>query len=347
VVGRLPSGDTTSSTSPLRPEDGATVSHDDDVAPPTPDFSHVPVLLDRVVELFRDVPPGWYVDATLGGGGHAAAVLAANPGLRLLGLDRDDVAIAAATRRLAPFGDRVEIVRTGFDRIADVVRERTDEGASAVLMDLGVSSPQLDVAERGFSYRAAAPLDMRMDRRQALSAMEVVNEYSYPELARVIREFGEERYANRIARAIVQARPVLDTEQLADLVREAIPAPARRSGGHPAKRTFQAIRIEVNRELEQLADALDGALSVLAPGGRLAVMSYHSLEDRMVKATLREASTGGCVCPPGLPCACGAEPTVRLLKRGAWTASAEEAETNRRAESVRLRAVERLSEQAS
>jgi 16S rRNA (cytosine1402-N4)-methyltransferase len=344
VVGRLPSGDTVL----LRGSSaGVTVSHDDEPRTPPPEFAHVPVLLDRVVELFRDVPPGLYVDATLGGGGHAAAVLAANPGLRLLGLDRDDVAIEAASRRLAPFGDRVEIVRTGFDRLADVVRERTDEGASAVLMDLGVSSPQLDVAERGFSYRAAAPLDMRMDRRQSSSALDVVNGYSYPELVRVIREFGEERFASRVARAIVEARPVADTEQLAEIVRDAIPAPARRTGGHPAKRTFQAIRIEVNRELDQLADALDGALSVLAPGGRLAVMSYHSLEDRMVKSTLREAETGGCVCPPGLPCACGAEPTVRLLKRGAWTASADEVATNRRAESVRLRAVERLSEQAS
>lgn len=346
MVGRLPSGDT---VQPRCPSVGVTVSHDADPAVDAegPDFTHVPVLLERVVELFRDVPPGLYVDATLGGGGHAAAVLAANPGLQLLGLDRDDVAIAAARRRLAPFGDRVEIVRTGFGRLADVVRERTDEGASAVLMDLGVSSPQLDVAERGFSYRSAAPLDMRMDRRQSLSALDVVNEYTYPELVRVIREFGEERYASRIARAIVEARPVADTGELAEIVRDAIPAPARRTGGHPAKRTFQAIRIEVNRELEQLADALDGALSVLAPGGRLAVMSYHSLEDRLVKSTMREAETGGCVCPAGLPCVCGAEPTVRLLKRGAWTASAEEIDANRRAESVRLRAVERLAEQAS
>lgn len=343
MVGRLPSGDT---IRPRWPGAGVTVSHDD-ASHALPDFVHVPVLLDRVVELFRDVPPGLYVDATLGGGGHAAAVLAANPGLRLLGLDRDDVAIDAATRRLAAFGDRVEIVRTGFDRLADVVRERTDEGASAVLMDLGVSSPQLDVAERGFSYRSAAPLDMRMDRRQPTGAFEVVNEYSYAELVRVIREYGEERYASRIARAIVEARPVVDTDQLAELIRDAIPAPARRTGGHPAKRTFQAIRIEVNHELEQLADALDGALSVLAPGGRLAVMSYHSLEDRMVKSTMRDAETGGCVCPPGLPCACGATPTVRLLKRGAWTASADEVAANRRAESVRLRAVERLREQAS
>ncbi len=323
------------------------MSHDDADQPPNPDFSHVPVMLDRVVELLREAPAGLYVDATLGGGGHAAAVLAANPGLRLLGLDRDDAAIAAARLRLAPFGDRVEIVRTGFDRLADVVRERTDEGASAVLMDLGVSSPQLDVAERGFSYRSAAPLDMRMDRRQSFSALDVVNDYSYAELVRVIRDFGEERYASRIARAVVEARPLADTEQLAEIVRDAIPAPARRTGGHPAKRTFQAIRMEVNHELEQLADALDGALSVLAPGGRMVVMSYHSLEDRLVKSTLRDAESGGCVCPQTLPCVCGAEPTVRLLKRGAWTASAEEVAANRRAESVRLRAVEGLREQAS
>ncbi len=188
---------------------------------------------------------------------------------------------------------------------------------------------------------------MRMDRRQSTSAVDVVNEYSYPELVRVIRGYGEERYATRIARSIIGARPVRDTEHLAEIVRDSIPAPARRKGGHPAKRTFQALRIEVNRELEQLAEALDGALSVLAPGGRLAVMSYHSLEDKMVKSTMREAETGGCVCPPGLPCACGAEPTVRLLKRGAWTAPADEVERNRRAESVRVRAVERLAEQAS
>ena len=305
------------------------------------------MLLDLVVDLFRDVPPGLYVDATLGGGGHARAVLEANPGLRLLGLDRDDVAIEAASRNLAHLGDRVEIVRTGFDQIEHLVRERTEQGASAVLMDLGVSSPQLDVAERGFSYRSAAPLDMRMDRRQATSAVDVVNEYSFPELVRVIRAYGEERYASRVARSIIEARPVRDTEHLAEVVRDAIPAPARRKGGHPAKRTFQALRIEVNRELEQLTDALDGALSVLAPGGRLAVMSYHSLEDKLVKSTMREAETGGCVCPPGLPCACGAEPTVRLLKRGAWTAPADEVERNRRSESVRVRAVERLAEQAS
>jgi 16S rRNA (cytosine1402-N4)-methyltransferase len=336
------------------------------------EYRHVPVLVDLVVDIFRDVPDGLYVDATLGGGGHAAAVLAAHPGLHLLGLDRDDAALDAAARRLAPFGDRVELVRSGFDRLAELVTERTvrrspgptarqggrrsdpqpdpsanrPEGAAAVLFDLGVSSPQLDVAERGFSYRSGAPLDMRMDRRQAFSADDVVNTYSFAQLARVIETYGEERFARRIARAIVDARPIEDTARLSEVVRAAIPAAARRTGGHPAKRTFQAIRMEVNRELDQLAEALDGALSVLVPGGRMAVMSYHSLEDRMVKQRFREAETGGCVCPPGLPCVCGAEPTVRLLRRGAWTASAEEVERNRRAESVRVRAVERIAEPA-
>ena len=305
-----------------------------------PAFEHVPVLRDRIVELFRVVPDGLFVDATLGGGGHAEAVLDAHAGLRLLGIDRDDVAIDAATRRLARFGDRVEIVRRHFDQLGELVRQRTDQGASAVLMDLGVSSPQLDVAERGFSYRGAAPLDMRMDRRQPVTADVVVNQYPYAQLRRVIDTYGDERFASRIARAIVDARPVLDTAQLAEIVRGAIPAPARRTGGHPAKRTFQAIRIEVNRELEQLTDALDGALANLAPGGRVAVMSYHSGEDRLVKQHLREAETGGCVCPPGLECVCGAVPTVRLLKRGAWKATAEEVAENPRAQSVRLRAAE-------
>lgn len=306
-------------------------------------FHHVPVLRDRIVELFSVVPDGLFVDATLGGGGHSEAVLEAHPGLRLLGLDRDEAACDAAARRLARFGDRVEIVRTGFAEVGRLVSRRTEQGASAVLFDLGVSSPQFDEPERGFSYRSGAPLDMRMDRRQGLSAMTVVNEYAYPQLVRVIETYGEERFARRIARAIVDARPIEDTEHLAEVVSSAIPAPARRSGGHPAKRTFQAIRIEVNRELDQLAEGLDAAVSALAPGGRVAVMSYHSLEDRLAKQILREAETGGCTCPPGLPCSCGAVPMVRLLKRGAWKASDEEIARNPRAASVRLRAAERIA----
>lgn len=311
------------------------------------EFSHVPVLREEVVQLFRDQPSGLYVDATVGGAGHASAVLEANPGLRLLGIDRDTAALEAAGRRLEPFADRVELVHSEFSRLDLLIQERTNQGAVAIMIDLGVSSHQLDVAERGFSYRDSAPLDMRMNRTQALDASVVVNDYSESDLAGVIRRFGEERFAGRIAAAIVAARPITDTATLGEIVRDAIPAPARRHGGHPAKRTFQAIRIEVNSELDELVSALDGAISSLAPGGRLAVLSYHSLEDRLVKQTFREAETGGCVCPPGLPCACGAEPTVRLLRRGAWKATPHEVEENPRARSVRMRAVERLGQEAS
>lgn len=300
-----------------------------------------------MVELLSVVPDGLYVDATLGGGGHAEAVLEAHPGLRLLGIDHDERAVDAAAERLAGFGSRAEIVRGPASLLDELVRQRTGEGATAVLMDLGVSSPQLDEADRGFSHRSAAPLDMRMDRRGRVRADDVVNGYSFARLRRVISELGEERYAERVARRIVDARPIRDTEHLAEVVASAIPAPARRSGGHPATRTFQAIRIEVNRELDELAEALDAALGVLAPGGRMCVLSYHSLEDRMVKQAFRSAETGGCVCPQGFECVCGATPTVKLLKRGAWKASDEEVSRNPRSRSARLRAVEAVGGRAS
>lgn len=300
-----------------------------------------------MVELLSVVPDGVYVDATLGGGGHAEAVLQAHPGLRLLGIDHDERAVDAAAERLARFGARAEIVRGPASLLDQLVRQRTGEGATAVLMDLGVSSPQLDEADRGFSHRSAAPLDMRMDRRGRVRADDVVNGYSFARLRRVISELGEERYAERVARRIVDARPIRDTEHLAEVVASAIPAPARRSGGHPATRTFQAIRIEVNRELDELAEALDAALGVLAPGGRMCVLSYHSLEDRMVKQAFRSAETGGCVCPQGFECVCGATPTVKLLKRGAWKASDEEVSRNPRSRSARLRAVEAVGGRAS
>lgn len=307
-------------------------------------FSHIPVLVDRVVELLAAVPDGTYVDATLGGAGHAVALLAAHPGLRLLGLDQDPDAIAAAGERLAPFGDRATLRHTRFDRLADTVAETGVDPVTAVLFDLGVSSPQLDRGERGFSHRFDAPLDMRMDTTATdRSADDVVNRYAEADLARVLRDLGDERYASRIARAIVAARPVATTGRLAELVRDAIPAPARRTGGHPAKRSFQAIRIEVNAELEVLPGALDQALDALAPGGRCAVLAYHSGEDRIVKARLRQAATGGCTCPAGLPCGCGAVPTVRLLRPGAWKPTATEIEANPRAASARLRAAEKLA----
>jgi 16S rRNA (cytosine1402-N4)-methyltransferase len=300
-------------------------------------------MVERVVTVLGEVGPGLLLDATVGGGGHARALLEANAGLRLIGVDQDDDALAASEALVRDFPGRAVLARSRFDRLADVVATHGD-GAPvvAVLFDLGVSSPQLDRADRGFSYRQAAPLDMRMDRRGEPTAATVVNEYPEAELASVLRRYGDERFATRIARAIVAARPVSTTGELADLVREAIPAPARRRGGHPAKRTFQAIRIEVNDELGILPDSIDAAIDLLAPGGRIAVLSYHSGEDRIVKDRLREAETGGCTCPPGLPCMCGAVPLVRLLRRGGWVADPAEVTRNPRAESARLRAAERL-----
>ena len=308
-------------------------------------FVHEPVMPIEVVELAAAVPEGSLVlDATLGGAGHALRLLESRPDLRLLGLDQDDDALIAAERVLAPQRHRVTLARANFARLSDVLAEHADgEQPGFVLFDLGVSSPQLDRAERGFSYRAAAPLDMRMDQRAPLTAAAVVNDTPEPDLLRLLVRGGEDRFAPRIARAIVAARPLTTTAQLAEVVRDAIPAPARRKGGHPAKRTFQAVRIAVNAELDVLPTALASALDVVAPLGRIVVLSYHSGEDRLVKAAFVNAETGGCTCPPGLPCVCGAAPTVRLLNRGARKASAEEITRNPRAESVRLRAVERLA----
>jgi len=302
-------------------------------------FAHTPVMRDEIVDQLGHVPQGLLIDATVGGGGHSAALLEANAGLRLLGLDRDPDALAAAGVRLAPFGDRVTLRRARFDAMADFV---ANMAVTAVLFDLGVSSPQLDRPERGFSYRFGGPLDMRMDPAGGLTAGDVVNTYAVDRLAALFRANGEGRFASRIARAIVAARPLDDTLVLASVVRDAIPAPARRTGGHPAKRVFQALRIEVNGELDILVPALNVALDLLAPGGRLAVLTYHSGEDRLVKATFAEAASGGCHCPPGLPCVCGATPTHRLVFRGSRTPSAAELATNRRAESARLRVIQRL-----
>ncbi len=299
---------------------------------------HLPVMVAEVVEVMRTVPPGLLVDATLGAGGHAAALLDALPGHTLLGLDRDDAALALAAEALARFGDRVELRRANFDDLADLGLE----GVSGVLFDLGVSSMQLDEAERGFSYRGDGPLDMRADRRQPTTAADIVNGYDEMALAAVLARHGEERFARRIARAIVAARPLSTTGQLADVVRDAIPAPARRRGGHPAKRTFQAVRIEVNGELTSLGATIDRAIDLLAPGGRCAVLAYHSGEDRIVKERLVEAFTGGCTCPPRLPCVCGATPTVRLVWRGAHRPGPAELAANPRSESARLRAAEKL-----
>lgn len=320
-------------------------------------FSHEPVMLAEIVEVFAEMPSGVFVDATLGGGGHSRAILESHPEASLLGLDRDQSALDAAGENLESFGDRVMLRRSSFEHLADVVRDAGLAEISGFLFDLGVSSPQLDWASRGFSYRNEGPLDMRMDQSGAapggadrgpgaavggITAADLVNDSSEDELARILRDYGDERYAKRVAAAIVRARPISTTTELADVVRDAIPAPARRRGGHPAKRTFQALRIAVNRELEQLPGALDDAIALLAPHGRGAVLSYHSGEDRIVKDRFREAETGGCVCPPKLPCACGAVPAVRLLWRSGRKPSASEIERNPRAESARLRALEKL-----
>jgi 16S rRNA (cytosine1402-N4)-methyltransferase len=310
-------------------------------------FGHQPVMVAEVVEVLRPVPPGIVVDATVGGGGHAAALLDALSHIELLGLDQDADAIAASRVALERFSSRVSLHQVRFDAIASTMEEAGVDQISGALFDLGVSSPQVDRSERGFSYRTDpgwldAPLDMRMDQRQPRTAADVVNEADESELARILHAYGDERYARRIASGIVAARPLRTTGQLVDVVRAAIPAPARRRGGNPAKRTFQALRIEVNRELDVLPVALDAVLDRLAPGGRCVVLSYHSGEDRIVKQRFRDAATGGCTCPPGLPCTCGATPTVRQLRPLKRRPTAAEITANRRAESAVLRAVERL-----
>ncbi len=313
-------------------------------------FSHQPVMTAEVVAAFASVPDGLVLDATLGGAGHGRALLDALPAIHLLGIDRDPGAVAAATAELSAYGDRVTLRRARFGDLARVVRDTQAElatgsdalGLSGCLFDLGVSSPQLDVAERGFSYRRDAALDMRMDPTTGPTAADVVNQYEEDALVELFAENGEARFGRRIARAIVAARPFATTGQLADVVRTAIPAATRRTGGHPARRVFQAIRIAVNEELEQLGTGLDDALSLLRPGGRCAVISYHSGEDRLVKAVFARAATDNCQCPPGLPCVCGATPRFRLVSRGARRPSADEVLRNHRAESARLRVLERL-----
>ncbi len=314
----------------------------DDADPPgvVDGFDHAPVMCDEVVATFGAVPPGVVLDATLGGGGHSAALLESRADLSVLGLDRDPAALAAAEQTLRPFAARVMTHRCRFDELDAAMREHSVAELSGALFDLGVSSPQLDRADRGFSYRHDGPLDMRMDPDATWSADDVVNGYDQHRLADVIRRHGDERFAQRIAAAIVAARPIEATTQLAEVVTTAIPAAARRRGGHPAKRTFQAIRIEVNGELDALPDAIDKAIDALVPGGRIAVLSYHSGEDRIVKQRFRHAETGGCVCPADLPCVCGAVQTVRLV-RGVAKRPAAEQQRNRRATSARYRVAEK------
>ena len=318
------------------------------------DEPHIPVLLDRCVELLApaltrtsdDGTGATLVDATLGAGGHSERFLSRFPGLRVIGLDRDPDALQIAGDRLATFGDRVTLVRTRYDGISEAVAAHGGS-VDAILFDLGVSSMQLDRAERGFSYSADAPLDMRMDSGSDLTAAQILNSYDEKALARVLREYGEEKFAGRIASYIVRRRattPFATTGQLVELLYDAIPAPARRTGGHPAKRTFQALRIEVNAELESLRLALPAALQVLRPHGRIAVMAYQSLEDRIVKTAFAAATASRT--PPGLPVELpGHGPEFVSLTRGAERVDAEEIERNPRSAPVRLRAVEKVGGQ--
>jgi 16S rRNA (cytosine1402-N4)-methyltransferase len=309
----------------------------------TEPFHHQPVMVEEITNVFERVPAGVLLDATLGGGGHAERLLERYEQLRILGLDRDDFALAAAQQRLARFGDRLMVHHSRFDRLEDAMEAFSVDSLSGALFDLGVSSPQLDDAARGFSYRHEANLDMRMDQTQTWTAADVVNGYPVEQLARVLQQYGDERFAHRIANAIASSRPIETTTELAAIVVAAIPAPARRTGGHPAKRTFQAIRIEVNGELDALAPAIDTAIDRTKIGGRIAVLSYHSGEDRIVKERMRLAVTGGCECPPELPCVCDAVQTVRIVRGLSRTPNAAEQADNRRASSARLRVVERIA----
>ena len=306
-------------------------------------FEHLPVMPDEVLAAVAKAPELPVIDATIGGGGHAVAILEAHSDRRLVGLDRDVAAVAASRERLARFGTRASVNHASFAELSNVAAEaKLVRGAvGAVLFDLGVSSHQLDTAERGFSYRQEGPLDMRMDTSSSVRAADVVNGWSVEELSALFFEHGETRFARRIARAIVQVRPITSTTQLAEIVERTLP-PANRRRGHPARRVFQALRVVVNAELDLLGPAIDEAIDLLAPGGRIIVLAYHSGEDRIVKDRLAVAATGGCHCPVGLPCVCGARPTVRLLNRGARKSSVAEIAANPRAKSARLRVAERL-----
>ena len=311
-------------------------------------MGHIPVLADQVVELLAPAAgDGWIVDATLGRGGHAARLLDAAPSARLVGIDQDPDALEESRAHLGPHGERVRFVRGDFKDLASLLERLGIASVRGVLLDLGVSSPQLDEAHRGFSYRVEGPLDMRMDPSQRLSAADVVNTYSARELEKAIGTYGEERFARRIARAIIANRPIETTTELAEIVKVAVPAATRRTGPHPARRTFQALRMEVNGELDSLRTVLPDAIDVLEPGGRCVVISYHSLEDRAVKRHFRDEADG-CTCPPDFPvCTCGAEARVRVLTRRPVRPREEEIEANPRARAAKLRAVERLASPAT
>ena len=308
-------------------------------------FGHVPVLLNETIDGLNIKPDGIYVDGTLGGAGHSYHIcekLGENG--KLIGIDQDEDAIRAAGERLAQFGDKVTIVRDNYRNIGSVLENLGISGVDGILLDVGVSSYQLDTADRGFTYREDAPLDMRMDQRMQTTAEDIVNDYSEKELFRVIRDYGEDRFAANIAKHIVSEREkerIITTGRLAEIVKESIPMKFRVTGGHPAKRTFQAIRIELNRELEVLENSIDEMIELLNDGGRLCIITFHSLEDRIVKNKFRD-NVNTCTCPPNFPvCVCGNKPKGKIITRKPIVPSDEELEKNKRAQSSKLRIFER------
>ena len=309
------------------------------------EFYHVSVLLDECIQALNIKPDGIYVDGTLGGAGHSSQIAARLTTGRLIGIDRDPKALKAAGERLAPFGDRVTLVHSNFSRLDEVLDNLGIEGVDGILLDLGVSSPQLDEAERGFSYMADAPLDMRMNSEDSLTAYEVVNTWPREELRRILYEYGEERYAPQIAAAIERRRaekPIGTTLERVDGIRSAMPPAALREKQHPAKRSFQAIRIAVNDELGAVGRVLEVAVPKLNKKGRLAIITFHSLEDRLVKNGMA-ANAKGCTCPPNFPvCICGNKPKVKLISKKPIVSGAEELERNPRARSAKLRVCEKL-----
>ncbi len=309
------------------------------------EFHHISVLLQECIDGLNIKPDGIYVDGTLGGAGHSSEIAARLTTGRLIGIDRDPVALQAAGERLSPFGDRVTLVHSNFCRLQDVLDALGIEAVDGILLDLGVSSPQLDDGQRGFSYMVDAPLDMRMNNGDILTAETIVNHWSYEELRRILYDYGEERYAPQIAANICRRRetaPIRTTLELVDVIRGAMPAAALREKQHPAKRSFQAIRIAVNDELGAVRQVMDAAIPKLASGGRLAIITFHSLEDRIVKNGMNDAAKG-CTCPSNFPvCVCGKKPQVKVITRKPITASEEELENNPRSRSAKLRVCEKL-----
>ena len=308
------------------------------------EFKHFSVLLEETIEELKINPEGIYLDGTLGGGGHAFHVCSRLTTGKFIGIDQDEAAIEAAGKRLEQFSDKITIVRSNYSQMKKVLKELGIEGVDGIVLDLGVSSYQLDTVERGFSYRFDTALDMRMDNRQSLTAKEIINEYAEKDLYRIIRDYGEDQFAKNIAKHIVRAReikPITTTFELNEVIKAAIPAKMRKTGGHPSKKTFQAIRIECNRELEVLRDTLDDMIDLLKPGGRVCIITFHSLEDRMVKTAFKKAENP-CVCPSHFPvCVCGNASKGKVITRKPILPSQEELEINSRSKSAKLRVFEK------